>query len=149
MPEPAINAEQRPIDTTPVHTDDLPLTPLRDRNIEVSSWIEAPRDLIDLHLTLPPEAPDQTGAGRTRRTFYKRRIGPWLLWRTGPAARDHARYWAGHKDDLSRSFTFRLHPDGTGSGIGPSGRLHDRFRDWKLDLKAHPDQHPDRHPTMP
>jgi hypothetical protein len=38
-------------------------------------------------------------------------------------------------DDLSRRFTFRLHPDGRGSGGGPDGRTHERFRTWKESLR--------------
>jgi hypothetical protein len=30
--------------------------------------------------------------------------------------------------------TFRLFPDGTGDGVGPSGQRHTRFRTWKEDL---------------
>ena len=66
---------------------------------------------------------------------YKRRIGPWLLWRAGPAAGGHARYWAARDDDLSTRYTFRLRPDGEGEGAGPSGRSHARFRAWKEDLR--------------
>jgi hypothetical protein len=32
-------------------------------------------------------------------------------------------------------FTFRLFPDGTGDGLGPSGERHTRFRSWKEDLR--------------
>jgi len=32
---------------------------------------------------------------------------------------------------------FRLFPDGTGDGVGPSGRAHSRFRTWKEDLRDH------------
>ena len=39
---------------------------------------------------------------------------------------------------LDEPVTFRLHPDGTGSGAGPSGTVHDRFRAWKEDLRDHP-----------
>ncbi|HZA79817.1 MAG TPA: hypothetical protein VE623_25840, partial [Acidimicrobiales bacterium] len=66
---------------------------------------------------------------------YKRRIGPWLLWRAGPAAGADARYWVGRADDLGVHFTFRLFPDGNGDGVGPSGQRHTRFRSWKEDLR--------------
>ena len=76
-------AEERPIDPTPVHTADLPPTPTRDRNIPATAWIEAPAGILDSGDDPPqPEA------------LYKRRIGPWLLWRSGPARGDHARYVA-------------------------------------------------------
>ena len=123
---PALPADERPIDPTPVHTDDLPPTPIRDRNIPADAWVEAPDELLRLGDDI----------GRPAIT-YKRRIGPWLLWRAGPASRDHARYMALHVDDLSRRYSFGLTPEGDGSGIGPSGRTHTRFRTWKEDLRDH------------
>jgi len=111
-------------DHTPVHTVDLPDTPTRDRNIVASAWIEAPPELGDL-------ADDLDGA---LVAAYKRRIGDWLLWRAGPATGGDARYWACRRDDLAVQCTFRLFPDGTGSGLGPSGSHHVRFRAWKEDL---------------
>ncbi|MEJ7583137.1 MAG: hypothetical protein WKF43_03435 [Acidimicrobiales bacterium] len=120
----ALPADERPLDETPIHTADLPATPTRDRSIPAEAWIEAPDDLLHLG--------DDIGQPRTA---YKRRIGPWLLWRAGPAARADARYWAAHRNDLSRSFTFRLSADGGGEGTGPSGAVHRRFRAWKEDLR--------------
>jgi hypothetical protein len=114
-------AEDRPIDPTPVHTDDLPATPTRDRNIPASAWVEAPTDLQEL----TPEA------------LYKRRIGRWLLWRSGPARGDHATYVALDAEALERTFTFALTPEGDGDGHGPSGTRHQRFRAWKEDLRDH------------
>jgi len=121
----SLPADQRPYDDTPVHTADLPPTPIRDRNIPATAWVEAPAALL--------EAGDDIGAPRIA---YKRRIGPWLLWRAGPARGDDARYVAVHADDLDRIETFRLFPDGTGDGAGPSGQRHQRFRAWKEDLLA-------------
>jgi len=66
---------------------------------------------------------------------YKRRIGRWLLWRAGPATAADARYLAIAADDLTVLHTFRLFPDGTGEGTGPSGTSHTRFRTWKEDLR--------------
>jgi hypothetical protein len=119
--------DERPTDSTPVDTDDLPPTPVRDRNIPARAWRQAPESLLTLGDDLPgrPEAE------------YKRRIGPWILWRAGPAKGGHARYWAALDDDLDRSYTFRLHPDGSGRGAGPSGSEHSRFRTWKEDLRDH------------
>jgi hypothetical protein len=119
--------DERPTDPTPLDTDELPPTPVRDRNIPARAWRQAPRSLTTLGDDLPgtPEAE------------YKRRIGPWLLWRAGPAKGGDARYWVCHAGDLGRSFTFRLHPDGSGSGTGPSGRTFERFRSWKEDLRDH------------
>jgi hypothetical protein len=120
--------DERPTDDTPVDTDDLPLTPLRDRNIPATAWRQAPDELLELGADLP-DAPVAE---------YKRRIGPWILWRAGPAKGGDARYWVGHVDDPTRTHTFRLHPDGSGSGEGPGGRAADRFRTWKEALRDHP-----------
>jgi hypothetical protein len=125
---PALPADERPLDHRPVHTADLPATPTRDRSIPATAWIEAPRELRHLGDDLP-EHPVAT---------YKRRIGPWLLWRAGPATRADARYWAAAADDLTDQWTFRLFPDGSGEGTGPSGAGHTRFRTWKEDLRDHP-----------
>ncbi|MFM2079088.1 MAG: hypothetical protein RJA49_2978 [Actinomycetota bacterium] len=124
----------RPADRTPIHTDELPPTPTRDRNIVASAWVEAPAELIHLGDDL---------AGRPE-AEYKRRIGRWLLWRAGPAVGD-ARYWVADAEDLATQHTYRLRPEsgeGTaatnGEGAGPSGAVAHRFRAWKEDLLAHP-----------
>jgi hypothetical protein len=119
----ALPADERPYDDTPVHTDDLPPTPIRDRNIPATAWVEAPPALLALgdDIGRPP-------------TAYKRRIGPWLLWRAGPATKADARYIAIRADDLAESYTFRLFPDGSGEGVGPDGVTYDRFRAWKESL---------------
>ncbi len=114
------------MDPTPVHTADLPDTPLRDRNIPAEAWVEAPQALLTLG--------DDIGRPRIA---YKRRLGPWLLWRAGPARGADARYAAISATDLSDVHTFRLFPDGTGDGAGPSGQRHERFRAWKEDLRDH------------
>ena len=116
--------DERPVDDTPLHTADLPPTPVRDRNIPATAWVEAPADL----LTLGADLPDTPVAE------YKRRIGPWLLWRAGPATGGDARYWAALATDTGRAHTLRLRPDGTAEGSGPSGEVHTRFRAWKEDL---------------
>lgn len=126
MPGPALPADQRPIDPTPVHTADLPATPLRDRNIPATAWVEAPSELLALGDDLGRPA-----------IAYKRRLGRWLLWRAGPARGADARYLAIDAEDLTRQHTFRLLPDGSGRGSGPSGIEHERFRAWKEDLLAH------------
>jgi hypothetical protein len=120
----ALRYDERPDDHTPVHTADLPDTPTRDRNIVATAWIESPPELLALGDDLP---------GRPVAT-YKRRIGEWLLWRAGPAVDADARYWVARRDDLTSQCTFRLFPDGSGDGTGPSGRHHSRFRSWKEDL---------------
>ncbi len=120
----ALRYDERPDDDTPVHTGDLPDTPTRDRNIVARAWVEAPPEL----LALGDDLPDRPAA------TYKRRIGDWLLWRAGPAVDADARYWACRRDDTSVQHTFRLLPDGSGDGTGPSGAHHTRFRSWKEDL---------------
>jgi hypothetical protein len=125
MPGPALPADDRPVDPTPVHTEDLPATPLRDRNIPAAAWIEAPAALLNLG--------DDLGEPLIA---YKRRLGRWLLWRAGPARGARARYLAVAADDLGLQHTFELRPDGTGEGTGPSGQVHARFRAWKEDLHA-------------
>lgn len=117
--------DERPVDDTPIHTDDLPPTPIRDRNIPATAWVEAPPSL----LALGDDLVDQPVAE------YKRRIGPWLLWRSGPAKGVDARYWAAHADRLDEPVTLRLFADGTADGIGPSGTRHAKFRSWKEDLR--------------
>ena len=122
----ALPYNERPYDETPLHTEDLPDTPQRDRNVPATAWVEAPPELLHLgdDIGIPPSAID-----------YKRRIGRWLLWRAGPATKADARYMVVAADDLTRQHTFRLFPDGTGEGTGPSGKTHARFRTWKEDLK--------------
>ena len=122
-PGAALPAHKRPYDDTPVHTEDLPPLPIRDRNIPAEAWIEAPDELL--------RSGDDIG---NPRITYKRRIGSWLLWRAGPARKANARYVAIHSGDLSRIVTFRLFEDGTGAGDGPNGMHHERFRNWKHDL---------------
>jgi hypothetical protein len=123
---PALPYDQRPADLTPVHTDQLPPTPLRDRNIPAQAWIEAPPYLLGLG--------DDIGGPEVQ---YKRRIGRWLLWRAGPANHADARYAAVDATDLSRHHSYRLFPDGSGEGTGPSGVAHSTFRAWKEDLRDH------------
>lgn len=115
----------RPVDATPLHTADLPATPVRDRTIPATSWVEAPEAVVTLGADLGYEV-----------VAYRRRIGEYLLWRSGPPNRGDARYMALHADDLDERWTFRLFPDGTGEGDGPDGRRHTRFRTWKEALLA-------------
>lgn len=121
--------DERPVDPTPIHTTALPPTPVRDRNIPATAWIEAPHGLLRLGDDLP---------GRPT-AEYKRRIGDWLLWRAGPATDADAVYWAcpaSRVTDADAAVTLRLRPDGSAHGIGPSGREHSRFREWKQELLA-------------
>jgi hypothetical protein len=122
--KPHLRYDERPEDDTPVHTADLPATPQRDRNIPARAWVEAPGSLTHLG--------DDIGGAEAQ---YKRRIGRWLLWRSGPATGADARYLAIDAEELSRAFMFRLFPDGSGSGDGPDGKDHQRFRTWKEALR--------------
>jgi hypothetical protein len=115
---------RRPLDETPRHTEELPALPQRDRNIPAHAWIEAPAVVLEAGRDIGDMA-----------VFYKRQIGPWLLWRAGPPTGAASRYVALHRDDLARAFTFDLDGDGNDSGLGPSGETHDRFRSWKEDLR--------------
>jgi hypothetical protein len=120
----ALPSPQRPVDETPVHTDELPATPQRDRRIPARAWIEAPPALLTLGDDIgEPDA------------YYLRRIERWLLWRAGPPSHGDARYLALNADDLTTTWTFRLFPDGAGEGEGPDGVVHRRFRTWKEALR--------------
>ncbi len=119
----ATPAEQRPLVEHDVHTAGLPPLPQRDSRIVASRWVEAPDTIRRLGEDLGEEA------------GYIRRIGRYLLWRAGPAVDADARYGAVDADDLGRVYTFRLHPDGTGEGVGPDGARHTRFRSWKEALR--------------
>lgn len=125
QPAPALRYDQRPLDATPVHTAGLPATPQRDRSIPATAWVEAPDALLHLGDDI----------GQASDITYKRRIGPWLLWRAGPATDADARYAAIRASDLGDVWVFRLFSDGTGDGVGPSGARHARFRSWKEDLR--------------
>ena len=73
-PGPALPYDRRPVDDRPVHTEDLPATPQRDRTIPAERWVEAPPELLALGADIGEPV-----------VAYKRRIGGWLLWRAGPA----------------------------------------------------------------
>lgn len=122
----ALPFDERPLDETPVHTESLPDTPQRDRRIPATAWLEAPAELLRL---------GQDFGGRE--AGYIRRIHGWLLWRSGPPAGGDACYLAVAADAVSVQHAFRLLPDGSGQGTGPSGTAHDRFRAWKEDLRDH------------
>jgi len=116
--------EERPPSDHDWHTDELPATPQRDFLIPADRWIEAPDELRTLGADFGVAL-----------VAYKRRIGRFLLWRAGPASRADARYCAIDAGDLTRSYTFRLLPDGSGEGAGPDGTTHTRFRTWKEALR--------------
>jgi hypothetical protein len=117
----------RPLVEVDHHTEDLPELPQRDRTIPAERWVEAPPQLLALGDDIDADV-----------VIYKRRIGGWLLWRAGPPSRGDSRYMALAVNDLDRRFTFRLFPDGTGTGEGPDGVTHTRFRNWKEALRDTP-----------
>jgi hypothetical protein len=114
----------RPLVTEPFHTNDLPPTPQRDRRLPATLWVESPLSLVNLGTDLGYDL-----------VVYKRRIGRWLLWRTGPAVGAAARYMALDDADLLRQFTFTLDEHGDGTGLGPDGQTYARFRSWKESLR--------------
>ena len=122
--QPALPADERPFDYTPIHTWELPETPLRDKNIAAQASIEAPKSLLT--------SGDDLGSVKIA---YKRKIGNWLLWRAGPARRSDARYVAVSLDKSQEICTFRIFPDGTGNGTGGDGNHYTNFRSWKISLK--------------
>lgn len=133
----AIPAGERPVDHTPVHTGQLPDTPQRERTVPATAWLEAPVELLALGETFGgPAGPGAESVAGDAASFL-RRIGPWLLWRAGPARGANASYWTAKADELAEQYTFALFPDGSGDGVGPSGQRHARFRAWKEDLRDH------------
>lgn len=119
---PATPPGERPFVTRTYRTAELPATPQREYRIPASGWVEAPPELISLG--------DDIGEP----VEYKRRIGRWLLWRAGPPV-GVSRYMA-VADDGSAIHRFDL--DGKrGTGKGPDGAQHERFRTWKEALRDH------------
>jgi hypothetical protein len=121
MPTPA--EERTPTDRD-WHTAELPALPQRDFLIPATRWTEAPSELVALGADLGIDL-----------VAYKRRIKRYLLWRAGPANKADARYMAIASDDLGERWTFQLTPDGDGEGLGPDGRVHKKFRQWKEALR--------------
>ncbi|MDQ1567386.1 MAG: hypothetical protein QOF96_2266 [Actinomycetota bacterium] len=119
--------EDRPLVEVDHHTADLPELPQRDRTIPAERWVEAPSELHALGADIGDPV-----------VIYKRRIGGWLLWRAGPPNKGDTRYMALSAADPGRQFTFRLFPDGSGTGEGPDGVVHTRFRTWKEALRDTP-----------
>ena len=118
----SLPVHQRPFTDRRYQTDELPDTPTRAFRIPASGWVDAPDALITLG--------DEIGEP----VEYKRRLGGFFLWRAGPPV-GRAIYLALDVDDPGRFFRFDL--DGrTGSGRGPDGIDHVRFRTWKEALVA-------------
>jgi hypothetical protein len=117
-------AEDRPPVSRDFHTAELPATPQREYLIPATRWVEAPEEVRALGADLGVSL-----------VAYLRRIGPYLLWRAGPATHADARYMAINAENFDERWTFRLFPDGTGKGLAPDGRTHSRFRTWKEALR--------------
>lgn len=100
----------------PLSTADLPATPLRSHRIAATAWTGAPDELLRLG--------DDLGVGAE----YRRRIGRFLLWRAGPPVGE-ARYMA-IDPESGETWRFDLHGH-RGTGVGPDGNHHTRFRTWK------------------
>lgn len=130
LPDDAIvlKADERPVWAESFHTEDLPDTPERHRRLPATGWIEAPADLLTLGADFGPDPAYDV-------VHYVRRIGEWLLWRSGPAVDADARYAAVDRRDLSVMVTLRLFPDGSADGLGPDGSHHVKFRTWKESLR--------------
>ena len=123
----ALPVSERPFTNESYDTVDLPDTPTRLFRIPATGWNQAPDELLSLG--------DELGES----VEYKRRIGRYLLWRAGPPV-GQAWYLAIAADDLGRRYRFRL--DGKhGSGVGPDGDDHLRFRTWKQALHADTNPH--------
>jgi len=117
---------ERPPVVEDVHTADLPALPQRDRSIPAARWVEAPAALLHLG--------DDLGTGDA---VLLRRIGRYLVWRSGPP-HDRARSMAIAADDFDERWTFDHHPGREGEGVGPDGVRHTRFRTWKESLRDAP-----------
>jgi hypothetical protein len=77
----ALPYDQRPADNTPIHTADLPPTPIRDRNIPATAWIEAPASVLDAGGDLPgaPVAGPERGTPRTLSNVERGPARRWLI----------------------------------------------------------------------
>jgi len=116
--------EDRPPVEQDLHTDELPPLPQRASMIPVQRWVEAPDEVRHLG--------DEIGV---ELVAYIRRIGDYLVWRAGRATGEAARYIAVHATDLHEQWRFALDAAGDGSGTGPDGVVHTRFRTWKESLR--------------
>jgi hypothetical protein len=117
----AVPVHERPFIDAIHDTDELPPTPQRAYRIPASGWRQAPEELLHL------------GDDLGEPVEYKRRIGRYLLWRAGPPIGEA--WYMAVSDDRSRSYRFRLSGK-QGTGLGPDGREHLRFRTWKESLLA-------------
>ncbi len=125
----ALPYHQRPDDDTPVHTADLPATPLRDRAIPATAWVEAPAALLGPRRRPARPAGGQLQAahrplaavaGRPRHQGRRPLLG-------GPRRRPHRRP---HLHPPPRRHRRRA--------PAPPAQVHQRFRTWKEDLRDTP-----------
>lgn len=122
MTSDALPVGDRPFTDDRYTTAELPDTPTRTFRIPATAWNEAPDELLSIG--------DELGEP----VEYKRRIGRYLLWRAGPPVGE-AWYLAIASDALGRRYRFRLRGR-EGTGEGPDGKNHTRFRTWKESLLA-------------
>ena len=116
--------EDRPPVDHDLHTEDLPPLPQRESMIPATRWLEAPAFVRDLGEDIGVDL-----------VAYIRRIHGYLLWRAGRAAGEPARYCAVNAGDFGDRWFFALDAEGNGSGEGPDGVVHTRFRTWKESLR--------------
>jgi hypothetical protein len=116
--------EDRPPVEHDLHTEDLPPLPQRESMIPVTRWLEAPTFVRDLGADIGVDL-----------VAYIRSIHGYLLWRAGRAAGEPARYCAVNAEDFEDHWFFALDAEGNGSGEGPDGVVHTRFRTWKESLR--------------
>jgi hypothetical protein len=115
-------SHRRPFTERRYRTGELPDTPTRHFRIPAAGWTDAPEILLTLG--------DELGEP----VEYKRRIGDFFLWRAGPPV-GRAIYLAIDVEDPGHVYRFDLEGR-TGSGLGPDGVEHVRFRAWKEALLA-------------
>ena len=111
MPD-ALRYDERPYDETPVHTEDLPATPVRDRNIPPRPGSRR-----------PPSCGRWATTCRAPMADYKRRIGPVAAVAGRPGDRRRRPLLGGPEPTTWRStYTFRLFPSGDGAGAARAAR---------------------------
>ena len=114
---PALRYDQRPADHTPIHTDALPATPTarpQHRRLGVDRGARRTADTGRRPARTIPR-PNTSGGSATGCCGVPGRL-PAATPATGQAAATIS----------TEQHTFRLFPDDTGDGLGPSGRRHAR-----------------------
>ena len=108
----ALRDDERPDDDTPVHTPNCrPRRRATTTSRRPRGWRRPPN--CWRWARTPPTRPVAD---------YKRRIGPWLLWRARPATGGDARYWAALADDFAVATRSACSSTARGAGSGPERR---------------------------